>query len=116
MPEPRRDARICDEERILYEAFAAEVDLLKDSRTRQRTGKGGWYAFVRVMRWDEARTQAEGIDKIEQSCQGNKAAYEAARRLLAENAHRLGDGITVEADVATELDWVPKKVSPEHEG
>lgn len=40
----------------------------------------------------------------------------AARRLLAENAHRLGDSITVEADVATELDWVPKKVRAEREG
>lgn len=68
------------------------------------------------MRWDEARTQAEEIDTIEQRCEGKKAALEAARRLLAENAHRLGDGITVEADVATELDWVPKKVRAEQEG
>ncbi|GJE49986.1 hypothetical protein GOFOIKOB_3027 [Methylobacterium tardum] len=109
--ELRRYARIYDGERILYEAFAAEVDRLKDIRIRQRTGKGGWYAFVRIMRWDEARTQAEEIDTIEERCEGKKAALVAARRLLAENAHRLGDGITVEADVATELDWVPKKIS-----
>ncbi|MGH1571767.1 hypothetical protein ACRAWG_15150 [Methylobacterium sp. P31] len=59
--------------------------------------------------WNEARTEGQEIETMEERHESRPAAIEAARRLLAEHAHRFDKHVTVEADVISELEWVPMK-------
>lgn len=54
---------------------------------------------------DEKKRSGQEIDCVEERCLNRAAALEAARRLLADNAHRFGENITVDAEVVTELEW-----------
>jgi hypothetical protein len=62
------------------------------------------------MRWDEARTCAEGVDVLWEKCAGRAAAVEAARRMLVENAQKFDVMFSVEAQVRCELEWAPSPI------
>jgi hypothetical protein len=49
-------------------------------------------------------------------CDSKKAAIEAARRLLAENAHRFSEDVIIEAKVISELEWQPSPEMEHNEG
>ncbi|AWN43576.1 hypothetical protein [Methylobacterium durans] len=111
--ELRRCARLYVGERPYCEAAGAEAELRREIRARYRTGRGAWYACVRVMHWDEARSEAREIDCVEERCASKDAAIEKARALLAEHAHRFASDRTVEPEVFSELEWSTLKLLTE---
>jgi len=104
--EANRMAKAYDEDRHLWNAVALEADRQREIKARHRTGKGVFYAVLRVWHHVSPREMREA-DTIEVKCQGKKAAVEAARRLLAENAHRFSEDVTIDAEVISELEWAP---------
>ncbi|MEA1832559.1 hypothetical protein U8607_10745 [Methylobacterium durans] len=56
--ELRRCARLYVSERPYCAAAGAEAELRREIRARYRPGRGAWHACVRVMHWDEARSEA----------------------------------------------------------
>jgi hypothetical protein len=107
--ELHRIARLYPQEQSYYEAAAAAADRQREIRARHRTGGGAWYATLSVSMWNEARTEGQEIETVEERHESRSAAIEAARRLLAEHAHRFDRHVTVEADVISELEWAPMK-------
>ncbi|GJE35347.1 hypothetical protein [Methylobacterium oxalidis] len=111
--ELRRCARLYVSEGPYCEAAGAEAERRREIRARYRTGRGAWYASVRVMHWDEARHEAREIDYVEERCASKDAAIDKARALLAEHAHRFAPDRTVEPEVFSELEWSPLKLKAE---
>lgn len=105
--ELRRVGRLYRGDQAYYEAAAAEADKVREIRARHRTGRGAWYATVKVWLHNEERTSSEVIDSIEERHGSRPAALEAGRRLIVEHAHRFDRHITVEAEVISELEWSP---------
>ncbi len=104
--EANQAAKAFSENRHLWNAVAAEADRQREIKARHRTGRGTFYAVLRV--WHRvSNKQVREADTAEVKCQGKKAAIEAARRLLAENAHRFSENVTIEAEVVSELEWEP---------
>ena len=115
--ELRRVGRLYRDEGPYCEAAAAASDKEREIKARHRTGRGAWYATVQVWVHNEGRTRSDAIETIEERHESRPAAMEAARRLLAENAHRFDRHVTVEAEVISELEWMPVKAeSVENEG
>jgi hypothetical protein len=104
--EANRLARGSSESRRLWSAVALEADHQREIKARHRTGKGVFYAILHIWHHVSSREMREA-DTIEVKCQGKKAAVEAARRLLADNAHRFSGDVTIEAEVISELEWSP---------
>lgn len=90
----------------IWAAIAAEADKSREIKARHRTGKGAFFAAVRIWREDEPGYSRE-VDSIERRCESKALAIETARKLLAENAHRFDDKVSLEAYVFSELEWVP---------
>ena len=107
--EARRVGRLYQGEQSFHDVVAAKADHHREIKARYRTGKGAWYADLQVWLWNEARDSSEVIEHIEERCNSKPAAIAAARRLLAENAHRFDANIIVEVEVLSELEWVPIK-------
>jgi len=105
--ELRRVARLYRDEGPYCEAAATAADKEREIKARHRTGRGAWYATVQVWLHNEERTRSDAIDTIEERHDSRPAAMEAARRMLAENAHRFDRYVSVEAAVISELEWVP---------
>jgi hypothetical protein len=104
--EANRSARAYSEHRHLWSAVALEANRQREIKARHRTGKGVFYTVLSVWHHVSSREMREA-DHIEVKCQGKKAAVEAARRLLAENANRFSDDVTIEAEAISELEWAP---------
>lgn len=114
--EAERLAKGYRDERIIWTAIAQEADKQREIKARHRTGKGIFYALLHVWHEDSPRHSRE-IDTVEERCDGKKAAIEAARRLLAENAHRFSEDVTIDAEVISELEWQPSpEADPEDDG
>ena len=105
----RRSARAYQGESAFYEIAAVEADRQREIRARYRTGKGAWYAQLQVWKWNDTRSQGREIKTIEERHKSKSEAIEAARRLLAENAHLYDIEISLDAQVISELEWVPIK-------
>lgn len=104
--EANRTARAYSETRHLWGAVALEADKKREIKARHRTGKGVFYAVLHV--WHQvSHNEMREADTVEVKCQSKKAAIEVARRLLAENAHRFSEDVTIGADVISELEWSP---------
>jgi hypothetical protein len=104
--EANRMAKVYGGVRSLWSAIAQEADREREIKARHRTGKGVFYAVVHV--WHEhSPNRRPEVDTVEARCKGKKAAVEAARRLLADNAHRFSEDVTIEAQVVSELEWSP---------
>ena len=89
---------------LKVQAITTEAQKYKDIRTQHRTGKGPFVAVLRL--WKEVdKYEVREVDTIAVRCKNKAAAIEAARRLLAENAHRFDDGVSVEAEVLASLEW-----------
>jgi hypothetical protein len=91
---------------LIWTGIAQEVEKRREIKARHRTGRGVFYAVLHVWHQDSPRERTE-IDTIEVQCNGKKAAIEAVRHLLAENAHRFSEDVTLEAEVISELEWEP---------
>jgi hypothetical protein len=104
--EANRIAKTYSGDRVLWTGIAQEVEKRQEIKARHRTGKGVFYAVLHVWHQDSPRERTE-IDTVEVQCNGKKAAIEAVRHLLAENAHRFSENITLEAEVVSELEWEP---------
>ena len=109
-PGSHRQSIIGDGRQSRGRQAGAEAELRREIRARYRTGRGAWYACVRVMHWDEARSEAREIDYVEEGCASKDAAVERARALLAEHAHRFAPDRTVEPEVFSELERSPLKL------
>lgn len=108
--EARDYAGVYEGEQPLWGAIAAAAERRRAILVQRRTGRGVFYAVVQLWRWkDDTRRVSEEVRTIDERCDGLQAAEEAARRLLAEHAHQLTARVTVEAEVLTELEWVPIK-------
>ncbi|MBM6593725.1 hypothetical protein [Microvirga pudoricolor] len=99
------------EGRPFWQAITTEAQKYKDIQTQHRTGKGPFVAVLRL--WKEVdKYEVREVDTIAVRCKNKAAAIETARRLLAENAHRFDDGVSVEAEVLASLEW---EAEPEKE-
>jgi hypothetical protein len=78
---------------------------LEDSPTI--TSGGSNPAEPRLSYPEHSPNRSTEVDTVEARCKGKKAAVEAARRLLADNAHRFSEDVTIEAQVVSELEWSP---------
>jgi len=47
------------------------------------------------------------IDTVWERCGGKAAAVKLAQRLLAENANRFSEDVTIEAELFCDLEWQP---------
>lgn len=101
----------------LWTAIGQQADRRREIKARHRTGKGVFFAVLHVWHEDNPDHGTE-VDALEVRCEGKKAAVEAARRLLAENAHRFSEDVTIEAEVVSDLEWEPildgQAVADEH--
>jgi hypothetical protein len=89
----------------LWKGVAEIADRKREIKARHRTGRGKWFAIVELLMWDIERNEGRELETIEEKCNTRKEALAAARRLLAEHAHRLDENVTVEATVKSELEW-----------
>ncbi len=92
--------------RPIWSAIAQQAEREREIKARHRTGRGVFYAVLHVWHATSPMHSTE-VDTVEVRCAGKKAAIEAARRLLAENAHRFSENVTIEAEVVSELEWEP---------
>jgi hypothetical protein len=102
--EASRLAKAYSDERHLWTAMAEEANKQREIKARHRTGKGMFYAVLHVW-YADSPTHSTEVDTVEVRCDGKNAAIEAARRLLAENAHRFSEDITIEAEILSEQEW-----------
>jgi hypothetical protein len=51
--------------------------------------------------------EMRSIDIVWERCDDKAAAVKVARRLLAENAHRFSEDVTIEAELFCDLEWQP---------
>ena len=85
------------------EGVAAVANYHRELKARRRTGRGAWYALVRFnQNEDGAFTE---IDRVQELCKTRKAAVEALKRLVAANTHRLGEQVSIETELLSELEW-----------
>jgi hypothetical protein len=103
--EVRRTAEYGDEPG-LWRGLADECDRQREILARHRTGKGVWYAVIELL-YAEDRNTSRSVDLAYERCEGKKAAIEATRRLLAENASKFDDRVSVQPSVYCELEWTP---------
>jgi hypothetical protein len=89
----------------IWLGVAAAADRRREILARHRSGSGIWYASVDVIRWDHSRHSGETESFVHEKCNSKKAAEEAARRLLAENAKYFSAENSVEARVVCDLEW-----------
>lgn len=100
--EARRRAKEHDHSQ-LYNAIAdIAAQELEIIRARKKN-KGVWYASVDIIRWKDGG--ADNVATFTERCESRKAAEEAARKLLVENAQHLYADTTVEASIVTEAEW-----------
>jgi hypothetical protein len=92
--------------RFLWSAIAQQAERERKIKAHHRTGRGVFYAVLHVWHQDSPRERTE-IDTVEVQCNGKKAAVEAARHLLAENAHRFSEHLTLEVEIASDQEWEP---------
>ena len=90
--------------RHLYDALVKMGDDQLELMRRRNSGKGVWYAFIEILH-SRDEGYLETIRRFHERCEGRKAAVIAARRLLAENASRFDENVSVEASVITDLEW-----------
>lgn len=88
---------------LLYQVVAEMGQERLEILRAQRSDKGVWYALVEVTRWQDH--VGECIERFFEKCTNKAKATTAARHLLATNAGRFADNITVEAELLTELEW-----------
>ena len=104
--EARRISQAYSDGRTIWETIAAEADRAREIKARRRTGKGTWYAVLNVWLHVDSREMRAADTKWER-CDGKAAAVKAAQRLLADNAHRFSEDVTIEAELFCELEWQP---------
>ena len=104
--EANRMAKADGAVRFLWSAIAQQAERERGIKARHRTGRGVFYAVLHVWHQDSPRERTE-IDTIEVQCNGKKAAVEAARLLLAENAHRFSEYLTLEVEILSDHEWEP---------
>ena len=92
-----------DELGFLYRAVAEMAKERLGILQERRSQKGNWYAVVEVLRWRDH--VGELLEEFHVKCDGKLVAVAAGRRLLAENADKFSDDITVEARLLTETEW-----------
>ncbi|GJE29546.1 hypothetical protein [Methylobacterium organophilum] len=103
----RQQGRIYRSEQGCYEGLAALVEHERELKARRRTGRGDWFARLTVWHVSEDRNAEREVDSIEERFSSRTAATEAARRLLAQNAHRFDLHFRVEVEVVSELECEP---------
>jgi hypothetical protein len=103
--EARRTAKLYSENAPLWEGLANEANRRREIKARYRTGKGAWIAMVHVWHSNTDRSEMREIDTIQRRCETKQAAIEAARELLAQNAQRFSEDVTVDASIVSELEW-----------
>ena len=97
-----------DENPELWNALAIVCERLRELRTRQRTGKGIWYAVLEASHWDDpTQRSARCFVLAHEKCDGKNAAVEAARQLLRTHAERFDAETTIDVSVRSELEWRP---------
>ncbi|KAB1071166.1 hypothetical protein [Methylobacterium planeticum] len=76
--ELRRCRRLYEAERGFYDAAAAAADHQREIKARHRAGRGARYAVLRIMNWNDTKTEARELDTIEEHCESKPAAVETA--------------------------------------
>jgi hypothetical protein len=78
-------------------------------KSRQRTGKGVWYAVIETDRYRPGEDFGR-VDEIAfEKCNGRDSAIMAARRWLKENADAVSEHTSLRSALYSELEWTPEK-------
>lgn len=101
----RQEAEV-DDSGPLYRAVAEMADRRLEILRRHRSGKGTWYAYVEVIRWNKVNDVGETVATYHRECDGRKAAVAAGRELLKEHADKVDYDVTVEGRIETDLEWI----------
>ena len=88
----------------LHLALAAMAENRLERIKARSSGKGVWYAWVSLTRWDEQNV-GEEIFFAHERCSGRAAAERTAAQLLREHADKITFDTSVESGIRTELDW-----------
>jgi hypothetical protein len=94
----------------IWSGIAAAADACALSRARWKNPKGTWFAVLNVWR-EVSKRESHSVAEDFPRCTGKKAAIEAARLLLAENAGRFDDKTEIDVKVYPEGEWFPPSVS-----
>jgi hypothetical protein len=101
--EARKRSKLDPEFPHLYRAIADMSDWHLEVQKRKRTGKGVWFAVVEVLVWRDS--VGEAVERFFEKHNDRDSAVLAARRMLAEHAHKFNDNTTVEAELLTDMEW-----------
>jgi hypothetical protein len=102
--EAERVSKAYSENSHIWSAVAREADQKREIKARHRTGKGTFYAVLRI--WmSVGRYESREVNTISVRCDGKAAAIEAARRLLAQHAENFSDEISIEPEILSDLEW-----------
>ena len=77
--EALRHAHTSDDLRPLWEGVAAVAEHHRELKARHRTGKGAWYAVLRLFHKDQDSLTEVAL--LQERCESRKAAAEAVKRL-----------------------------------
>lgn len=102
----REDAECETDHPELWRGLAAECDRQLEIRKRHRTGKGTWYAVVELFRHKE-RHLAELVKTVHEKCNSKAKAIAAVRKLIVATAPDVGDEISLDSRVVSDLEWSP---------
>jgi hypothetical protein len=91
----------------LWAGLATDCDHCREIKSRYRMGRGTWFAVIEAIRTHPGRDYAEADVVAFKKCKGKKAAAEAARELLKENAKEFDEYTSIEARLYCELEWEP---------
>jgi hypothetical protein len=91
----------------LWSGLAADCDHCREIKSRHRTGGGIWFAVIEAIRTHPGRDFAQVDDVVFKKCKSRRAAAEAARQMLMENAKDFSEYTSIEARLYCELEWEP---------
>lgn len=92
-----------------WAGLAKMADRRREILARHRDGRGKWFAVIESTTWEPSRRSGRITELAHEECRGKKAAEEAARRLLAENAKLFTGDTSVEARIYCDLEWAPDR-------
>jgi hypothetical protein len=93
----------------LWSGLATDCDHCREIKSRHRTGRGIWFAVIEACQSHPgSNIPYVDVDEIAfKKCNGRKAAAEAARQMLKENAESFNESTSIEARLYCELEWEP---------
>jgi len=88
----------------IMRGIVQRVDEKRRIRHLRCTGEGEWYAVVQLFKWAE-NYSGEVVRDWSQRCPTHQEALQLVRQLTAENAHHIGEHMSLESRLVSALEW-----------